>query len=186
VVVVGWFLALVLVALGAGTVLRQRRTLRRLRDDRFLPGEDRAYLRGQVRRRVVISVLLVAVGGMIVGYYASGMDARLDAIGERKRADDPDRSPEQDEADKAFAKQVGYYWIGILGLLFAAVCVAVFDFWATRRYWMAQYKRIKTDHDTKLRRDLAVYRQQKDNDRMNRLRRRGQGGDPDDTPSPDE
>jgi hypothetical protein len=185
VVLVGWMLAAVLIALGVGTVHRQRRTARRLREDRFLPSDDRAYLRGQVRRRVLISAMLIVVGGMIMGYYASGMDARLDAIGDRKRAADPDRSPEEDEADKADAKQVGYYWIGILGLLFGAVLVAVVDFWATRRYWMAQYRRIKTDHDTKLQRDLAVYRRQKENDRMNRLRGRGKGGDPDDTPTPD-
>ena len=46
---------------------------------------------------------------------------------------------------------------------------AIFDFWATRRYWMAQYRIIKVDHEAKLRRDLAVYRQAKDNDRMTGL-----------------
>ncbi len=42
---------------------------------------------------------------------------------------------------------------------------------------MAQYRRIKADHETKLRRDLAVYRHAKDNDRMT-----GLGKNPDDTP----
>ena len=39
------------------------------------------------------------------------------------------------------------------------------DFWATRMYWMARYREIKADHETKLQRDLAVFRQQKLNDR---------------------
>ena len=57
------------------------------------------------------------------------------------------------------------------------VCLAMFDFWATRRYWMAQYRRIKQDHDAKLRRDLAVYRQAKDNERLGRLRGKKPGTD---------
>jgi len=52
-----------------------------------------------------------------------------------------------------------------MGLVFVAVCLAVFDFWATRKYWMARYKELKTDHELKLQRDLAVYRQQKLNAR---------------------
>ena len=64
----------------------------------------------------------------------------------------------------------GAYWIGVLLLLGAVVWMAVLDFWATRVYWLARYREIKTDHDTKLRRDLAVYRQQKLNDRAKGLK----------------
>lgn len=163
-------LALLLMVLGVGTALRQRRTARRLREERFLPSDERDYLRGQVRRRIVVGVLLFAIGGLIAGYYASGMDARMDAIGERRkglvREADPGRPAEVDPADKQFARRVGFYWIGVLGLVFAIACCAVLDFWATRRYWMAQYRLLKADHETKLRRDLAVYRQARDNHRM--------------------
>jgi hypothetical protein len=106
------------------------------------------------------------------------MDARMDAIPERNKAggqaaaDDP-----QAEADKQFTKQVGAYWIVVVLLLGVVVLVAVLDFWATRRYWMARYKELKEDHQAKLRRDLAVYRQQKLN-----ARAKGLGRPTDETP----
>ena len=176
-VVVGLTLASLLVLLGAGTAHRQGRTRRRLREERFLPSDERAYLRGQVNRRTLIAVALAALGGMIGWYYLSGMDDRMNEIVDRGRvrnpADEPGRPADPnpaDQADKDFAKYVGVYWIGVLGLVFVVACLAVFDFWATRRYWMAQYKLIKADHEAKLQRDLAVYRQAKENDRLGRLR----------------
>ena len=171
--VVGLLLALALIVLGVGTAHRQYRTARRLRAERFLPSDDRRYFRGQVVRRALVAVVLAAIGGLIAGYYLCGMDARADRIADRKRAVDPESDPGRppdpnpaDEDDRAFIKLLAAYWIGILVLVFAVACLAVFDFWATRRYWMAEYRRIKEDHETKLRRDLAVYRQQKDNQRL--------------------
>ena len=65
--------------------------------------------------------------------------------------------------------------------MFALVALARTDAWATRRYWLAQYRHIKEEHQDKLRRDLAVYRQ-------HREQSRGGGGrfrlGPDDTPPP--
>ena len=104
----------------------------------------------------------------------AGMDARMDALGE-KRQD----GQALEEEDKAFLRFVGLYWIVVI-LLVGVVCgVAVLDFWATRVYWMARYREIKTDHDTKLQRDLAVYRQQKLNDRVKGLKQ------PDDDTTPE-
>jgi len=169
VVAVGLVLAAVLVLFGAGTAVRQRGTMARLRGERFLPSDDRAYLRGQVRRRVATGVVLVMIGGLIAGYYLSGMDGKVDVIAAKERNAAP--IPEdEDRADKDFTRMVAAYWVGILGLVFVAGCLAVFDFWATRRYWMAQYRLLKADHEAKLQRDLAVHRQAKENDRMTRLR----------------
>ena len=56
-------------------------------------------------------------------------------------------------------------------LLGVVVCIALVDFMATRKYWMARYKEIKADHETKLQRDLAVFRQQKLNDRAKGLKK---------------
>ena len=185
-VAVGLTLALLLMALGVGTALRQLRSRRRLREERFLPSDERDYLRGQVRRRLVVGIVLVAIGGMIAGYYLSGMDARMDEIAGRRKnlvpADEPGRLAEVDQADKRFAKIVGFYVIGILGLVFVIACSAIFDFWATRRYWMAQYRIIKADHEAKLARDLAVYRQSKDNDRMSGLGGKKNDDDTDENP----
>jgi hypothetical protein len=168
---VGLLLAATLLIVGTLTLLRQRRALGALSGEPFLPEEDRRYRRGQARRRMVTSGLLVVVGGMIGAYYLSGMDARMDAIPERNKAAvsgeaPPDREPSpQEKSDKQFTRFVGFYWIGVMGLVFVFVCFAVFDFWATRTYWMARYKELKADHEMKLQRDLAVYRQQKLNAR---------------------
>lgn len=164
----GLLLAAFLIVLGVGTTARQWRTVRRLREEPFLPDGDRAYFRGQVQRRIAIGVVLTVIGGLIVFYYLSGMDARMDAIGEKaeraEAAGEP--KPESTDEERRFAKRVGWYWIGVLGLVFVVGCLAVLDFWATRVYWLVRYREIKADHEAKLQRDLAVYRQQKLNDRM--------------------
>ena len=175
--VVGLIFAALLLVLGVGTGYRQLSTRRRLREEPYMPEVDKSYYRGQVFRRFLASGLLVVIGGMIAFYYLSGMDARMDEIPERNRggqaaADDP-----QAEADKEFARFVTMYWIGVLVLLGGLFLVAILDFWATRVYWLARYREIKSDHETKLQRDLAVYRQQKLNARVKGLKPPG-----DDTP----
>jgi hypothetical protein len=167
-VAVGLLLAALLLVVGAATALRQRRGLRALADEPFLADEDRRYRRAQARRRLLTSGLLVAVGVLIAVYYLSGMDARMDSIpGKRQGVPPPQGEPNPEaESDARFTRFVGLYWTGVLGLVFGAVCLAVLDFWATREYWMARYRELKADHETKLRRDLAVFRQQKLNDRV--------------------
>lgn len=173
--VVGLLMAGGLLLIGAATGAWQVRTARRLRADPFLPGADRLYLRGQVRRRAAAAGVLVAIGGMIGGYYLSGMDARVNAVGPPPHSDD----------DRRFVRQVGWYWIAVLGLVFAVACLAVLDFWATRVFWMARYREMRADHEAKLQRDLAVYRHQKLNDRMKGRRADGDPPpNPDDTPPP--
>lgn len=177
--VVGLLLAVCLVVFGVGTAARQRRTMERLREEKYLPSDDRAYLRGQVRRRLTTSVLLVVLGGMIGGAFISGMEDRATEIGERRARDaraidDPGRPPdprEPTEEERQFVRFWGGYWIAIAILVFIVVCLAIVDFWATRRYWMAQYRLMKEEHEAKLQRDLAVYRQAKDNERLG-----GRGG----------
>ena len=69
-----------------------------------------------------------------------------------------------------------------MGLL---VGLAVVDALATRRYWLTLYRQIKDDHQAKLRRDLAVYRQHQEQTRGGRLRKRLDGSS-EDTPIADE
>jgi hypothetical protein len=157
--------AAVLVVLGLGTGARQVRTLGRLKAEPYTPEVDRRYYRGQVRRRTVAAALLLGIGVMIAVYYLSGMDARMDALGAKRETGQP-----LDDGDKDFARHVALYWIAIIVMLGAVMAGAVLDYWATRVYWLARYREIKTDHDTKLRRDLAVYRQQKLNDRAKGLK----------------
>ena len=113
---------------------------------------------------MLASAFLIVIGAMIAFFFLSGMDARMDQIGE-KRGEPPA------EEDREFTKIGGFYWIGVILLLGVLVGIAVVDFIATRKYWMARYKEIKADHEAKLQRDLAVFRQQKLNDRARGLKK---------------
>jgi len=170
-VFVGLLFAVLLMVLGVAAGRRHLRLLRQVRiDEPYLPEVDQRYFRKQGQRRFIAALLLVVVGVMIGAYYVSGMDARMDEIGNRTQQGLPPADEAQAEAEKEFARFVGIYWIAVILLLGVVVCVAVIDFWATRVYWMARYREIKTDHETKLRRDLAVYRTQKLNSRAKGLK----------------
>lgn len=162
----GLIIAGLLVVLGTGAGSRQLRTMRRVQAEPFMPDVDRRYFRGQGRRRLVASGLLVTIGVLIAFYYLSGMDARMDELGQKR-----DEGRPLSDTDREFMRLVLVYWIGVILLLGAVLSVAVFDVWATRVYWLARYREIKADHNTKLQRDLAVYRQQKLNDRVKGLKK---------------
>ncbi len=177
--VAGLSLAAVLVLLGLGTGWRQRRALARLAARRVVPSDERAYLRGQARRRLAVAGVLVVIGGMIGGSFLSGMEARADAIGDRGAAAGDGPRPPADPDDKAFFRFYTGYWIAVVVLVFAAGCLAVADFWATRRFWLRAYVQIRDDHNARLRRDLALHRTQKMDERETRIKKGlGDGGPP--------
>jgi hypothetical protein len=169
-VAVGLIFALLLVVLGVGAGVRQFETLRRVREEPYMPEVDTRYFRGQAWRRLIASGLLLIIGGMIAYYYLSGMDARMDQIPERNKAGEQPADNPQDEADKDFTRFVAIYWIVVILLVGLVVLVAILDFWATRLYWLARYREMRADHETKLQRDLAVYRQQRLNGRVKGLK----------------
>ena len=73
------------------------------------------------------------------------------------------------DEDKETVKSLALYWIVVLGLLFLVIVVAIADYTATSLYARQQFRRIRNEQRTLLERDLAVYRQQKLNDRAKRL-----------------
>ncbi|MCS7020992.1 MAG: hypothetical protein NZ703_05745 [Gemmataceae bacterium] len=193
-VLLGLLLSGGLIVLGLGAGWRQVRLWRQLQQQPFLPAEDRQHFRSQARRRLIVSVLLTLIGGMIGVYYLSGMDERLVAIPQRQRqaADQAQQRPltpeEQAEVvnDRRFTRLMGYYWISIIVLLGAVVMLACLDVIATRRYWLARYRELQADHQVRLQRDLAVFRQRRLQSRFRTLRASPprEGPSPDDTPPP--
>jgi zinc transporter ZupT len=159
-VVVGLLFAVFLGLLGVGAGMRQFVTLARVRTQHYMADEDRRYFHSQARRRMLASGLLVVIGVMIATFYLSGMDAWMNEVRQKEA-----------EEDKDFAKLIGFYWISVILLVGVVICVAVIDLIATRKYWMTRYKELKADHEAKLQRDLAVFRQQKLNDRARGLRK---------------
>ena len=169
--VTGLLLAAFMVLLGIGAGYRQVSAIKRARSERFMAEEDRRYIRRQAKRRLVISALLLIEGGMLSTYYLSGMDARMDAIPERNKAEVQASADEVQDQDKRFTRLVAFYWIAVVLILAVFVGVTVIDVWATRKYWMTRYWEIKAEHEAKLQRDLAVYRQQKLNERAKGLKK---------------
>ncbi len=162
--ILGVSLATLLILLGVGAGVRQVQLLRRIRRESLLPPEDRQHFRRQALRRLTIGGLLAIIGLMIGTYYLGGMDDRLVAIPQRHQAEAAAGGavdPAQQQADKAFTRWVGYYWIAIILMLGLVVGLAMADALAIRRYWMARYRELQADHQARLHRDLIVYRQRR-------------------------
>ena len=165
-----------LAALGVATGVGQVVGLRRLAGRKLVPSDERAYLRGRYRRRLLTAGVLIGVGGMIGGAYLSGMEARAAALanGKNVAVPGPDGAkPELTPPERQFVRIWGAYWIVVILLVFVLLVLAVNDGWATRRYWMSQYRQLKEDHQTRLRRDLEVYRQHRETTRGGRFRGAG-------------
>jgi hypothetical protein len=159
--------AAVLLLIAVLSIRRQLGNLKRLKRDTHVPSDDRRYLTNQAYRRIVTGCLLLGLAGMLSGAYFSGMERRAEKLGDANRpVDEEGRKPQVPEEDKDFFRFYLVYWIGILVLIFIVVSFAIVDIWATRRYAWAQLKRISSEHREVLERDLAMYRQQKLNDRM--------------------
>jgi hypothetical protein len=181
---VPFFLAGPLVALGVASGYFQVRGLRALAARKHVPTDEYSYLRNRYRRRLLVGGILVLVGGLIAGAYLSGFESRVDRIIEAKRAAEAAGGDIAD-GDKLVLQLWGGYWIVVITLVFVLLALAVVDAWSTRRYWFKVLREMRDDHNTKLRRDLAVLRQHKDS-RGNRFgRRSGEPTNPDDTPTPD-
>jgi phosphatidylglycerophosphate synthase len=163
--------AAVLLLIAVLSIRRQLENLKRLKRDAHVPSDDRRYLTKQAYRRIVTGCLMLALAGMLSTVYLSEMDRRAVKLGEEKRPVDADgNKQEMAQEDKDFIRFYAIWWIGILVLIFLVLSLAIVDIWATRRYAWAQLKRISSEHREVLERDLAMYRQQKLNDRMRRAK----------------
>lgn len=156
-------LAVPLVLLGLISAWYQLRGLRRLRERKLVPSDEAAYLRGRYRRRFVLGVLFVLLGGLIAGSFLSGQEARADKLGEKKPTDAEGEKREMSDGEKQFLRSYAIYWFGVVvPLTFVLIVLAMIDGLATRRYWLKIYREMRDEHNSQLRRDLAVYMQQKD------------------------
>jgi hypothetical protein len=154
-------LSALLAGIAAVSLRYQVRNWRRLRSE-SLASDDRRYLRGLAQRRTLNAVLLLALSGMLAGAYLSGGQQELNRIAAMPLED---RTAEDNE----FVKSWAIYWIVFLVLLFFVIVIAAADYTATSLYARQQFRRIRNEQRTLLERDLAVYRQQKLNDRARRL-----------------
>lgn len=149
-----------LLLIGGASAYYQWKGRRELRERKHVPSDEYAYLCGRYRRRFLAAGLMIVAGCMIAGAYLSGMETVADNITLPVDADGVKKPIP--ESDRNFVRLWGVYWIGVIVLAFVLIGIALTDAWASRRYWHGVYKVMREEHQTKLRRDLAVYQQSKD------------------------
>ncbi len=153
-------LAVPMILLGVASAYFQLRARTELNARKLVDSDELIYLRGRYRRRLLAAVILIAVGGMIAGSYLSGHEAAADNL--KPRLDDAGNKLPMNDAEKKFLRTYWSYWVGVILLAFALCVIGIMDAWASRRYFLSVYRHMKEDHQAILRRDLAIYKQQKD------------------------
>jgi len=155
-------LAAPLVLIGFLSSVQQIRGLRELRARKLVPSDEQSYLRSRHRRRMVVGILLVLIGGLIGGAFLSGMEARADQLAEPKPTDADGEKKVMTDEERQFVRRYSIYWVGVvIPLTFALILLALIDGLASRRYWLKLYREMREEHHSQLRRDLAVYKQEK-------------------------
>ncbi len=154
-----------LILFGLTTSWFQIRGRRRLKARLLVPSDEAAYFGKRYRRRLINGVLISTIGVMIGGAWLTGLEKRADDLGEPKAgaAENPGEKPEMTDDQKMFVRLWAFYWVVVMVLVFVVLLLAFRDAWATRRYAMGQFAHIRAEHEEKLRRDLAVYRQHRAN-----------------------
>ena len=172
--VIALALALVLMGLGLVTGAAQVLGLRRLAARKLVPSDEATYLRSRHRRRLLTASILFLVGAIIGAAYLSGMETNVDNLksnAEQAEAAVEPMIPEMTEEQKGLVRLWSVTWAIVISLVFVLVGLAFADAVATRRYWLGIYRELRDEHQAKLRRDLAVYRTQKEQNRPGALGR---------------
>jgi hypothetical protein len=154
-----------LILLGGASAWLQFRGLQRLAVRTHVPSDEFAYLQGRHRRRLTTGLLLALIGALIGGAYVSGLEPRVEALTEKPTGEEPPIKRDLTPEEKNLVRIWGVYWIAVIVLVFVVIGLAFTDTISTRRYALQQFQIIREEHQAKLRRDLAVYRAQKEANR---------------------
>lgn len=149
---IGISLAVVLVFVAVFFGWRQRTTLAQLRHDVHIAPEDRLYYVKQIRRRLICSVLLILLAGMVVGWFFLDHDV----TGLR-----PTEGQPLTEEAKDVIRFVATYWIVALGLVLIILLLASFDFMATARFGMRRMRQLENDRRSILEMEAAKLRRRR-------------------------
>ena len=146
---IGLTLAGILVFLAVFFGVRQRHTLAQLRQDGQLAKEDRLYFIGQVRRRLICSILMIIFAALLVGWFFLGDVAKP-----------PEGEPIPEDV-KDSVRFITIYWIIALFVLLAILFLASFDFLATARFGMRRVRQLENDRRAVLEMEAAKLRRRR-------------------------
>jgi hypothetical protein len=160
-IIFGVALVLVLLSVAILYIVRQIVALRRLRATEEMALEEREYLHGRARRRLVTSLLLFLLGIMLAGalVYLEAPAQRLaeEQAAKEQQGDKTPLAPEKRE----FAQFYAWFWILFLLILMAVVFLAALDYWTTRRYGIHQHRKIIDDRRAMIEREVSRLRQER-------------------------
>jgi hypothetical protein len=155
-IIFGVLLVVALLGLAFFFSWRQWLALKHLREATNLSPEDQLYTRRQIRRRLLCSVLMVVLAGMLAGHFA--LEERANDLANLRGAN-PNHvfAPEEEQ----FLRFYWNYWIILLLVLLAIITIAGFDFFAIRRYGQRHYRKIQADRRAMIEGELARIRSQR-------------------------
>lgn len=121
---------------------QQIAALRRLRGQANPPGEEEHYERRKARRRLVSCALTLLLAVLIAVLLAT-----WDATFARVAAERHNAGPGVERTDEQrFLVRVWFgQWIAVLLVMLSVLVLAAIDVWATRRFAMAQFRKIRED-----------------------------------------
>jgi hypothetical protein len=155
-IVFGIVLVAVLLGMAGFFGWRQLITLRTLRSSDDLSDEDRRYTRRQAWRRLVCSVIMVILAGMLAAHYKLEPDAiRLADL----RAQDPNH--QLTPAEQQTRLVYGIYWSVVLVLLMVIILLAAVDVFAIRSFGLRHFRQIQADRRAMIEGELTRIRSQR-------------------------
>jgi ABC-type Fe3+ transport system permease subunit len=160
-IIFGAVLVLVLLVVAVLYGVRQVLTLRRLRGAEEMPSEERDHLHQRAWRRLLMSLLLLLLGGMLTAalVYLEAPAQRLadQREAQEQQGDFSPLSPEQ----RPFARFYLSFWLVFLLILMAVVLLAALDLWSIRRYGLRQHRKLIADRRAMIEREVARLRQER-------------------------
>lgn len=166
--VVGWsqiifgaVLVLVLLFVAVLYIVRQVLALRRLRATEEMALEERVYLHGRARRRLVTSLLLLLLSVMLsIDLVFLEVPAQRLADQRAKLQQQSDSSPFNEE-QRSFARVYGWFFVLFLLVLMIVVFLAGLDYWSTRQYGLRQRRKLLDDRRAMIEREVSRLRQER-------------------------
>jgi hypothetical protein len=153
-------LVVILVGMAAIFVWRQWLTLRTLGTAQDLSPEDRSYTRNAAWRRIIISILLLALAGLLVS--ALTLEPPTNELvkqGEEAKSRN-ERPPLNDEQQQVW-NRFNVHWLITLVVLLIVIALAGVDLFAIRRYGLRNFRKIQADRRTMIENQLARLRSQR-------------------------
>lgn len=141
---------------------QQWRTLRRLPGQTDLSTEERRFQWAQCWRRLLGSVVMVVLAGLLVGSYWVGQEHQAALMMDQPNAAAAHGDRDQlDPAQQQFLTQYSTFWIIFGVLLLGLVFLAFLDVWAIRRFARQQFHRIRTERRAMIEREVAQLRRER-------------------------